>query len=43
MPETANGRRCPMDEGEVQAVIGRLGGVEALREGERSSTRLSCA
>ncbi len=33
MPETAGSGRCPMDEGAVQAVIGRLGGVEALLEG----------
>ena len=33
MPETASGGRCPMDEADVQAIIDRLGGVEALREG----------
>ena len=33
MPETAGGGRRPMDEGEVQGIIDRLGGVEALREG----------
>ena len=33
MPETAGGGRRPMDEWEVQAVIHRLGGVEALLEG----------
>ena len=43
MPETAGSGRRPMDEADVQAIIGRLGGVEALLEGERSSTRPSCA
>ena len=33
MPETASGGRRPMDEGDVQAIIDRLGGVEALLEG----------
>ena len=33
MPETANGGRRPMDEADVQAIIDRLGGVEALLEG----------
>ena len=44
MPETAGGGRRPMDEADVQAIIDRLGGVEALlEERERSSTRPSCA
>ena len=33
MPETASGGRRPMDEGDVQAIIDRLGGVEAPLEG----------
>ena len=33
MPETASGGRCPMDEADVEAIIDRLGGVEALLEG----------
>ena len=33
MLETASGGRRPMDEGNVQAIIDRLGGVEALLEG----------
>ena len=32
MPETAGSGRRPMDEADVQAIIGRLGGVEALLE-----------
>ena len=33
MPETASGGRRPMDEVDGQAIIDRLGGVEALQEG----------
>ena len=33
MPETAGGGRRPMDEADVQAIIDRRGGVEALLEG----------
>ena len=33
MPETAGGGGRPMDQADVQAVIDRLGGVEALLEG----------
>ena len=33
MPETASGGRRPMDEADVQAIIGRLGGAPALLEG----------
>ena len=33
MPETVGGGRRPVDEADVQAIIDRLGGVEALREG----------
>ena len=33
MPETAGGGRRPVDEADVQAIIDRLGGVEALLEG----------
>ena len=33
MPETASGGRRPVDEADVQAIIDRLGGVEALLEG----------
>ena len=33
MPETASGGRRPMDEADVQAIIDRLSGVEALLEG----------
>ena len=33
MPETASGGGRPMDEADVQAIIDRLGGVEALLEG----------
>ena len=33
MPGTAGGRRHPVDGADVQAIIDRLGGVEALQEG----------
>ena len=33
MPETASGGRRPMDEVDVQAIIDRRSGVEALLEG----------
>ena len=33
MPETAGGGGRPMDQADVQAVIDRLGGGEALLEG----------
>ena len=32
MPETASGGRRPMDAVDGQAIIDRLGGVEALQE-----------
>ena len=33
MPETTSGGRRPMEDADVQAIIDRLGGVEALRDG----------
>ena len=33
MPETASGGRRPMDEGDVRAIIDRLGGAPALLDG----------
>ena len=39
MPETAGGGRCPMDQADAQAIIGRVGGMEGPAGGERGVPR----